>query len=155
MPGIDVVEPLAEAVYDNAWVRNLDPDVGVGAILVVERQVRLPDNERRLAIADAAAARADPVDLGAAEEPAAGLGDAHEHDGHREADDEVDAGLEVGENHDDDGGEEGERLKRRHLPEAVHDVGRRDEIADGVDDEARQTRRRDVEEHRRQHVERQ
>ncbi|TKW52537.1 hypothetical protein CTA1_13432 [Colletotrichum tanaceti] len=156
---VGVVEALAEAVDKDARVGALDVDVGVRAVVLGVRDVGLArgdlDGLAVVVEGDALAGRVlgSAVDADAAEEVALGLGEAHEEEGERGAHGQVDAVLDVGEDGEQDAGEEDEDLEGRHLPELVDDLGGRDEVADGVDDEAGEGGHGDVEEDGGQGVE--
>lgn len=79
------------------------------------------------------------VDADAAEDEAFGAGVAEEQDGGGGGDGGVDAVFDVGEDGDEDAGEENDDFQRGDLVETVDDIGRRDEITHGVNDQPGQT----------------
>ena len=156
---VDVVEPLAEAVHEHARVRLPDLDVRVRPLGPVEREegvvdLLLRNNNRGLRPVSPSTRRRDDrvprraEDFHLAQEAAGALGlPEHERrEGRRHG--EVDAVLDVGEDGQQHAGEEDDHLERGHAPEVVHLPRRREEVADGVDDDGRQARRGDEEEDR-------
>ena len=81
-----------------------------------------------------------------AQEITMGARDAIEQDTTREPNGAVDAVLNRAEDGDDNANEEDEHLQRVDAPETVDDVGRGDEVTDGMDDDGGQGGRGDVKE---------
>ena len=149
---VDVVEPFAEAVDEDAWPGGGDAQVGVGEVVAVEGEeggVVLRILEQRLgeagvfATTDMLTGRG--VDLGLTEELAGRLGDAPQQNGAGGGDGHVDAVFDRSENGDEDAREEDDDLEWGGEPELVDFPGRRDQVADGVDDHGREGAVGDVE----------
>ncbi|GJC94393.1 hypothetical protein ColKHC_03219 [Colletotrichum higginsianum] len=163
---VEVVEPLGEAVDEDARVHLVDPDGWVGAIFTIEREEDVVCGgaswrrgrvvRKGLRAADGVTVRIAvvrvTVDAGPAEEAAPGPREAEKQQGRRKGDGDVDAVLEGGEEGHEDADEVDDDVGRRHEPRLEDVVRRGDEVDDGVDDEGGEAGHGDVVEHRRQGV---
>lgn len=160
VPGrVGIVEALGKAVDEDAGIRARHNHPRVGAVLVVQRQEARPLRKLRrlgngLLVTPlvGAVGGSGGADTGNAQEATAADEQAEDDDGKRHADSGVDAVLNGGKDSHQDTRQEDDHLDGRHTPELDDNPQRRDDVADGVDDDGRQRRVGDVKEERRQRV---
>lgn len=160
---VGVVETLGEAVDVDAGVGRRDANLRIGAVIVLDWEEDEAGGGFGIVgrdfggivvvgvILDEVVAN-DRMDLYSAQEAASCFDNPEKEDSKRDADGGVDTVLDAREDGDDDPSEKDDNFQRRYSPELVHGIGRRDEIADCMDNDSCETRAWDVEEHRRQGI---
>jgi hypothetical protein len=149
--GVGVVEAFGESVDEDTRVRSANNDLGVGTISVVERKET--GSQRTLTLIDGTRACSAVADIGLhgsdthnTKEATAGLEETEDDDSGGHGNRGVDTVLNRAEDGNKNTSEEDDNLNGRDTPELVNDLGRGDDISDGVDDNTSKTRVGDVEE---------
>lgn len=161
-----VIKPFRKPINENPRIRVLDHHLWVGPVIVRHGEKQIPQ-----ASIGIAPVQVSTLNLGASLWIIAGevipdhrmyLDFAQESSPrdqapeqqyrHRDADGRVNAVLNAGKHRDKHPDEEDENFPWRDPPKLIYGVRRRDEIANRMNDDRRESRVGDVEEHRRERV---